>query len=74
MTTRHITVQIDFPDTESAIDDRYADAANAIWMLLKAMSEPTRFDFSVDHDRTRPNLGDEMNARWDGYGHNAHWH
>ncbi|WP_072803130.1 hypothetical protein [Rhodococcoides yunnanense] len=74
MTTRRITIDIDFPSTEPNIDDRYSDAASAIWMLLKAMSEPGRFDFSVDHDGVRPNLGKEMNDRWDSYGKKARWH
>lgn len=74
MTKRRITVEIDFPNTESNIDDRYSDAASAIWMLLKAMSEPDRFDFSVDHDGVRPSLGRDMNDRWGSYGKATRWH
>lgn len=74
MTKRQITVEIDFPTSESNLDDRYADAASAIWMVLKAMSEPGRFVFSVVHDGIRPSLGREMNTHWNSYGKETRWH
>lgn len=73
MTKRRIKVEFEFPDSEANADDRYADAANAIWMLLKAMSEPDRFDFRMHHDDAHSALGDELNARWDNYGQDARW-
>ncbi|PND53616.1 hypothetical protein CQZ88_02150 [Rhodococcus sp. ENV425] len=73
MTTRTITVELEFPDTETNLDDRYADAANAIWTILKAIAEPDRFEFQVHHDGSHSTLGDELNARWAEYGRDVRW-
>lgn len=70
---RVIKVEIDFPDSKSNVDDGYADVASAIGTLLKVVSEPDRFDFSVDHDRIRPGLSKDLNAHWDTYGKQARW-
>lgn len=72
MQRRKLRIEIDFDDTDSTADDRYADAANAIWMVLKAMSEPDRFDFRIHHDGDHA-VGKKLNARWDDYGKEARW-
>ena len=75
MIRREIKIELEFEDADAHADERYADTANAIWMLMKAIAEPDRFNFFVDHDGSRAGreVGDDLNARWDEYGKEARW-
>ncbi|MDV7198708.1 hypothetical protein R4172_14220 [Rhodococcus kroppenstedtii] len=75
MTKRKIEIEIEFPDAATDSDERYADTANAVWMLLKAVSEPSGFDFWIHHDDALQDsdLSDALNARWRTYGQEARW-
>ncbi|ELB88667.1 hypothetical protein Rwratislav_33481 [Rhodococcus wratislaviensis IFP 2016] len=77
MTQRQITITLDIPgapgDSDGRHDELYADTANAVWMTLKATSEPDRFDYDIAHDNDHHGLAQELNDRWDVYGKDAQW-
>lgn len=70
MTRRTISIEVDIPGTPAKApmldgatdhDDRYADLANAVWMLLQAGS----FSFLVKPDTKAD--ADHLNKRWSNY-------
>lgn len=75
MAEREIGIRLTIPGDpgDTAHDEMYADAANAVWMNLKAMAEPGRFEYEIDHDNQRSDLGQQMNDRWDVYGKETRW-
>ena len=63
---RSITINLDHID-----DDQYQDVALSLWMALRAVANPRRFEYEVIADD--PNLDRSLNRRWAAYGDDLRW-